>query len=300
MSAMAETLYRHEALPYAGHDEFVELAAGILAAGVRADEPGVLVTSGDRLGDVRDALGPAAEQVSFVDADVAAHNPALMFSVLHEFAAGTAGRRVRGLAEPLSGQRRSSSARAEAELHELLLNTSSCRAWNMWLTCPYDTETFDDDALAAMLACHPSDGRDLSADVTARFHEPLPPRPADAQAFPVDGADLSSIRTVVRTAARMAGLAEERVDGFVCAVNEVITNSIRHGRGPAEFALWSADESLVCEVHDHGRIQDPLAGRLPPALGRTNGRGLWLANHLCDLVQVRAPESGTAVRMYVS
>lgn len=299
MSALAETLYRHEALPYAGHDEFVELAAGFLAAGVRADEPGVLITRRPRLRDVRDALGPDADQVRFVDVDVDGPNPALMFSVLHEFVADHAGRRVRGLGDSVH-EARTSPALAEVELHELLLGTPACRDWNLWLGCSYNTEVLDEDQLAAMLASHPTDGRDLSADAAECFRQPLPPRPADAQTFPIDARDLSSIRAVVRTAAVMSGLSEDRVDGFVCAVNEVVTNSVRHGRGPAEFALWSADDSLVCEVHDRGQIRDPLAGRLPPPLGRTSGRGLWLANHLCDLVQVRGPVSGTSVRLHIS
>ena len=154
-------------------------------------------------------------------------------------------------------------------------------------------------AVSAMRRSHPGDGRDLTNAAAAKFAAPLPPRPSDAETFPIDGADLSSIRAVVRTAARMAGLSEERTDGFVCAVNEVVTNSLRHGRGPAEFALWSSGDSLVCEVHDGGHIQDPFAGRIAPALGETSGRGLWLVNHLCDLVQVRAPRAGTFVRMHI-
>lgn len=299
MSALAEPLYRHEALPYAGHDEFVELAAGFLAAGVRADEPGVLITRGPRLRDVRDALGPDAEQVRFVDVDVHGQNPALMLSILHGFVAEQGGARVRGIGEPVQATH-ATAALAEAKLQELLLGTPACRDWNLWLGCPYDTEVLDDDELAAMWASHPPDGRDLSADAVECFRQPLPPRPGDAQTFPIDARDLSSIRAVVRTAAVMSGLSEDRVDGFVCAVNEVVTNSVRHGRGPAEFALWSAEDSLVCEVHDRGQIRDPLAGRLPPPLGRTSGRGLWLANHLCDLVQVRGPASGTSVRLHIS
>ncbi len=32
----------------------------------------------------------------------------------------------------------------------------------------------------------------------------------------------------------------------------------------------------------------------------TGGRGLWLANRLCDLVQVRSGEQGTVVRLHVT
>jgi len=34
-----------------------------------------------------------------------------------------------------------------------------------------------------------------------------------------------------------------------------------------------------------------------PPLSTEGGRGLWLANQLCDLVQIRSAASGTAVRL---
>jgi anti-sigma regulatory factor (Ser/Thr protein kinase) len=290
--------FRHEAFPYAGEDDFVRMAAEFLGTGVAGGEPGVLVTAGERFAGVRAALGAAAERVRFVDLDVAGHNPALILSVLDDFVGTGGGARVRGLSGPVY-QGRSPAAQAEAELHELMLNTPVCHDWNMWLGCPYDTTRLDEATLRAIRACHPAGGADLTNVVAEKFAAALPPRPADADTFAVDSRDLSAVRTVVRTAATMAGLAEERAEGFVYAVNEVVTNSIRHGAGPAELALWSADGSLVCEVHDGGRIEDVLAGRLAPPVGRIDGRGLWLVNHLCDLVQVRSLRSGTFVRMHI-
>jgi anti-sigma regulatory factor (Ser/Thr protein kinase) len=41
----------------------------------------------------------------------------------------------------------------------------------------------------------------------------------------------------------------------------------------------------------------PSAARSAPPTGRAGGRGLWLVNQLCDLVQVRSPAGGTTVRM---
>lgn len=290
--------YRHDALPYAGHDQFVALAADFLGSGVSLGEAGLLITRRERLDDVRDALGPAADGVRYVDMDGAGHNPALIFSILADFATAHPNGQVRALGEPIYAGR-TPAQRAEAELHEVLLNTAACRGWNMWLGCPYDTEWLDDHGLAQMRLSHPADGRDLENVAAAKFADPLPPRPAGTETFSIDGADLGAIRSVLRTAARMSGLPDERVEAFVCAVNEVVTNSIRHGQGPAEFALWSADDALICEVTDSGRIRDPFAGRVAPALGDTSGRGLWLVNHLCDLVQVRGPSSGTCVRMHI-
>lgn len=290
--------YRHEAMPYSGDDEFVAMASSFLGAGIREDEPGLLFAAASRLAGTREALGELAGEVTFVDVDAVGHNPARMFAALEGFVTANDGRRVRAVDEPLPANR-AAAMWIEAEFHELLLGTGACHDWNLWLGCPFDTAALGDAQQLAMRSSHPSDGRDMGSLVSARFREPLSPRPLDARTFLIDGRDLAVVRAVVRTAARMAGLANQRAEDFVCAVNEVVTNSLCHGRGPADLALWSEDGALVCEVHDQGQIRDPFAGRRPPALGQTSGRGLWLANHLCDLVQIRGPESGTCVRMHI-
>jgi anti-sigma regulatory factor (Ser/Thr protein kinase) len=43
-----------------------------------------------------------------------------------------------------------------------------------------------------------------------------------------------------------------------------------------------------------------LAGRIRPGPDQSSGFGLWLANQLCDLVQVRSLPSGTVVRLHAS
>ena len=50
---------------------------------------------------------------------------------------------------------------------------------------------------------------------------------------------------------------------------------------------------------DIGRIEQALAGRVRPHAGEIGGYGLWLANQLCDLVQVRAFAAGGAVRVHM-
>ena len=81
------------------------------------------------------------------------------------------------------------------------------------------------------------------------------------------------------------------------AVNEILTNSVRHGGGTGVLRIWQDDETLVCEVRDGGRIDDPLADRRRPRPDQTGGRGLWIANQLCDLVQLRSLADGSVVRV---
>ena len=83
------------------------------------------------------------------------------------------------------------------------------------------------------------------------------------------------------------------------AVSEAITNSLRYGGGTADVRIWRTPDDLVCEVRDRGFIADPMAGRLRPTPGQVGGRGLWLINQLCDLVQLRAVPDGQALRLHL-
>jgi anti-sigma regulatory factor (Ser/Thr protein kinase) len=87
---------------------------------------------------------------------------------------------------------------------------------------------------------------------------------------------------------------------LVLAANEIATNSVRHGGGRGAVRMWRHGESVACEVRDSGQIAHPLAGRERPKGGQTSGFGLWLANQLCDLVQIRSVESGSVIRLLVS
>jgi serine/threonine-protein kinase RsbW len=100
--------------------------------------------------------------------------------------------------------------------------------------------------------------------------------------------DLSALRRLVASAAQRAGLSPSRADQLALAANEIATNALVHGGPPAELRIWQRDEEIVCEVADSGRgIKDQRAGQLRPPAGALSGRGLWLARHLCDSVEIR-------------
>jgi hypothetical protein len=69
--------------------------------------------------------------------------------------------------------------------------------------------------------------------------------------------------------------------------------------GSGVFRTWEEGSSLICEVSDTGRIDDPLVGRGNPSVDHGSGFGLWLANQLCDLVQIRSFTTGSVVRLHV-
>jgi anti-sigma regulatory factor (Ser/Thr protein kinase) len=82
-------------------------------------------------------------------------------------------------------------------------------------------------------------------------------------------------------------------------VNELATNTICYGGGAGTLRIWQSDGLFACEVHDRGRITDPLVGRLPPPLTGESGRGLVIVHHVCDLVRVHTDATGTTVRLFM-
>jgi anti-sigma regulatory factor (Ser/Thr protein kinase) len=92
----------------------------------------------------------------------------------------------------------------------------------------------------------------------------------------------------------------DRVEGLTLAVDEVVTNALRHGGGRGVVRACREAGGLLCEVCDSGTITEPLVGRIRPDPQRPEGRGLWIANHFCDLVQIRSSRAGTVVRCHVA
>ncbi|MFE0591781.1 ATP-binding protein [Micromonospora echinospora] len=118
-----------------------------------------------------------------------------------------------------------------------------------------------------------------------------------AEAF--DQAQVTELRHSVTSCAHAAGLSGQRLDDFVLAVNELITNAVRHGGGQGWLRLWRAAGSVLCEVSDHGQgiSAQRLHDRRRPAPDTAGGWGLWLARELSDTMQVETGSAGTTVRI---
>jgi serine/threonine-protein kinase RsbW len=129
--------------------------------------------------------------------------------------------------------------------------------------------------------------------------------PVDATPLLADGFDrgrVTGLRHSFADCAKRAGLAGQRLDDFVLAVNELITNAVRHGGGTGELSLWSVDGMLVCEVCDVGTgiRADRLGNRDRPTPDTAGGWGLWLADQLSDEMVVMTGPAGTTVRISTS
>jgi anti-sigma regulatory factor (Ser/Thr protein kinase) len=301
---MPDTL-RHEAMPYTGHDVFVSTCVALAQDAMTHEQPMLLLAESPKVDDVRTALGPDADYVTFVVTDEHGRNPNRIVTMLEGFQAGGRGRRSLGVNESFSTAR-SRVALAEAQFAESVLNAAALQSWALDVLCLYDTSTVDAAVLSEMRRSHPFvRGEDANPDfrpglADTLFGSALLAGPDDVVGMDVLPDDLAEARLFVRAYAVGQQVAPDRLDDFVMAVNEIMTNSIRHGGGRARLTLWTDDPHLVCQVADSGHITDPLAGRLAPPAAATSGRGLWLANHLCDLVQIRSSAAaGTVVRLFV-
>ena len=309
-AAAPGSAFRHEALLYAGEDEFADRVGGFVREGIDAGEPVLVAVSGPKIDLLRHVLCGAARRVTFLDMDALGANPARLLPVWRTFAEPhlAAGRHIRGVGEPIS-PRRSPAELAECHRHEALLNLAFDGGGAWWLACPYDTSALPAEVIAEARCTHPlvwSDRRgEPSTEYRGRFASaepfdaPLPDPPAAAEATVFTIADLRAVRASLADAARGWGVPEPRVADLILAAGEVAANSVRHGGGGGSLRAWFDAGCAVCEIRDGGFIAQPLAGREPPRAGNAGGYGLWLANQVCDLVQVRSSPEGTAVRLHV-
>jgi anti-sigma regulatory factor (Ser/Thr protein kinase) len=111
--------------------------------------------------------------------------------------------------------------------------------------------------------------------------------------------NLSEVRALAESKARVFGLPEDRIVDFVIAVAEVAGNTVRHARSPGSMEIWLDGGELICEIRDAGVITDPLVGTRPPPPAADGGHGLWLVHQICDQVDLRSDETGTVIRLHM-
>ena len=274
-------------MPYGGAEAFGTTCAGVVRDALNDSSRAIVLAPAARIDDVSDALGADSADVTFVATDQHARNPHRLATLLDGFTAAGEGHCVGVSAPGVSG--RSAAVRQEAEFVEFLLNESPVSDWPLTLCCLYDETSSDDAGELSMRRSHAylrgQDANDafLPGQAGSMFATDLDPAPARAARLDVGSHELLAMRDFVRERAVSDGLDTDRTDDFVLTVNEIVTNSIRHGGGTARLAMWSADGASICEVRDDGWLRDLLAGHFAPPPSATHGRGLWLANHLCDL-----------------
>jgi anti-sigma regulatory factor (Ser/Thr protein kinase) len=310
MAERADTLgtLEHDAFFYANDDEYVAGVLGFVREGLDLDEPVLVAVPDWNLDVLREALTPAeAPRVRLRDMTVAGRNPGrIIGTVLTAFVHEHPGTRVRVVGEPIWAGRTDEEYPACAE-HEALINVALGHA-PAYIQCPYDTSRLPASVLTDATRTHPTlaSGPDRWTSptytdptmVAASFDVGLPPVPADAE-FVVIGPETGAraARVLVHDAGRTHGLDGERLADVRLVAQELAVNTLTHSGGRGLLEVWTADDHLVLQVQDGGRITDPLAGRRPPEPPNV-GHGLFVVHQLADLVRFHRESNSTTVRAY--
>jgi anti-sigma regulatory factor (Ser/Thr protein kinase) len=303
--------FHHEAMFYSGEGEYLAGTVPFLREGLSSEEPMLVAVSAAKRRLIEGELGADATAITFVDMERLGRNPARIIPAWSDFVTANCSERraVRGIGEPIWPGRTGAEV-VECQSHESLLNLAFDGGPPWSLLCPYDADGLDEDVLEAARRTHPHISRRGERHASGAYLEPLggpgpfdPPLPPPAVApeeVVFDAGGMGRVRSLVSGHAAAAGLGPERTADLELAATELATNSIRHGGGEGTIRVWREGDTLICEVSDEGRIDAPLVGRQRPQPQATTGRGLWVVNLVCDLVQIRSRPAGNVVRLHMA
>jgi len=305
--------FEHWACVYRDDQQLLQTAVPFLAGGLEAGEPVLAVTSRANLGLIGAALGERAGEVDYAESAFFGRRPPQRVAAFYRYWARRAGdgggsTRVRILAEPVWAGRSAREVAAWTRM-ESALNVALAPA-SISMVCPYDTSTLDPGIVADALRTHPAQiaGSDLSpsAEFTdpAQFVRscdtgPLAQPPAGAAEFGFDGS-LRGLRRFIASRADAYGVAGDRAEMLILAVSEVGAYLKNQGRGTATVRTWEQPGAVVCDFCQPGTsISDPFLGLRPASLEPGAGDGLWLANQLCDWMEIRPGAEGCTIQLQV-
>ncbi|GAA3974902.1 MEDS domain-containing protein [Streptomyces plumbiresistens] len=288
--------FDHRMTVFGADDDFLATALPFLTEGLAAtnEPPPVAIAAPDKLDLLHHALGPDAKNVALVPhtdwySGSAANAVAQGAGYLAAHAAPTG--RIHLLMEPVWNGRAGRSPRESAEWirYEALANLLFAPFATTAL-CAYDTRTAGPAIIDAARRTHPDTGvYEDPARIAAELDAvPLPPPPADAE--PLARPDAEG----VRRRARARGLAVADAELFAESVTAAAASV-----GPVTSTLlWGEAPSCVCELRTARRVDDPLAGFVPPPTDELEpAQGLWFARQVCAYVDVRDEGAGSTVRL---
>jgi anti-sigma regulatory factor (Ser/Thr protein kinase) len=305
--------FRHEAFFYTGQDEFLAGILSFIRDALWADEPVLVAVDEPKIAAIKASLNGHGntDLVQFAEMGELGKNPACIIPAWREFVDeyGGRGRPIRGVGEPI-WPGRTDAELVECHHHEALLNLAFADMAGFWLICPYDTCALDPAVVAEAHGTHPLISQHGASWESDSYIPPgvgpgllaaeLPEPQTDPAEFEFERGTLRGVRHFVSQHAEQAGLTAERTSDLVLAVSELASNSVLHAGGGGTVRVWREGSELLCEVSDAGWLEEPLIGRERPTADRSCGRGLWLVNRLCDLVQLRSFPDGAVARVHMS
>jgi anti-sigma regulatory factor (Ser/Thr protein kinase) len=291
----------HLAFPYRDTGEYLEHVLAFIGDGLACSEPVFVALPGHLGSQVRAAAGAAGWPLAVADMNELGRNPARITLALGTFAGGHAGQRIRIVTEPL-WPGRTDAETAEVMKHEALVQLAVGAPGA--ILCPYDASRLSPALIDGACRAHPEILEDGHRRPSGGYREgdgalpgaELTAPPATAE-FIDYRSRLHPVRALVGRYAARAGLAAESCADLILAVSEVTANTLAHTAGGGTAHIWTSGREVICQVHDGGWITDPMAGRKRPPPD-SDGQGLWVVNHLCDLVETRSGPAGTTTRLH--
>jgi anti-sigma regulatory factor (Ser/Thr protein kinase) len=296
---------RHNAFLYESEDEYLARAVPFLRAALEAGEGAIVAHTGSTIPLMREALGPDAGQVTFVDVSSAYTRPAHTLAAYHRVYAAQLRRtpRVRAVADVQFGP-----DPGEWDLwtgYEAVFNRCFAHL-PVWVLCSYNANGTPDPIIDGVWRTHPEVVDRTDWTTSRRFEAPerllraITPAPA---ALP----QLRSLRCAPRPERireclapelLAAGLSEARTLDALLAISEIANNAIQHGGGITDLATGIVDGRFVCQITDRGAgFDDPAAGYLAPGGGA--GNGLWVVRQLTWRLEFLHGAGGFTARIWV-
>ncbi len=301
----------HDALFYNSDEDFVAALVPFVRDGLRRGQAVTAAVTLANIALLRDALGADAAAVSFIDRDEWYKRPASTVAGWQRLLADAIARghlymRLIGEVGFGADERHPTWTRYEAALNQVFAQAPA------WIVCPYDTRALPAALLGDARRTHPTvmshpERRDSDCYLPTEHFlrtvpEPMPPvsgPPALTMELKDDVAVARHSLATLMSAYGWSGL--HRGDDLMLAMSEIAANSIRHGQAPCYLRIWVHERTVTCEVRDNGAGPgDPLLGYRPPAQELTGGRGLWIAQQLCDALAINHCDATTVVRFAVT
>ncbi len=268
-------------------------------------EPVLVALPGAHLAHAREALGDVIGDARLQDVEQVGRNPGRLLSMIEEWVASHGGQ-ARVVSEVVWPGRSRAEA-VEALRHEALVNQALAGSGATVMT-PFDAEHLDPDILAGVEMTYPSvveggrrrAGTSYTDPLSTAFGElwPLEAPTGPVSEHPLDGS-LVELRRAIAEDPVLGSLSAERRSDLVFAINEAASNAVRHGNETCMTRIWHDGDEVVTEVSTRSGIPDVMVGRRRPAADALRGRGMWLINQVCDLVELRSGTSGTTLRMHM-
>ena len=299
------TALRHNALVYESKDEYLARAVPFLKAGIEAGEGAVVAHTKPGLAMMREALGPEAVRVTFVDVSGAYTRPARTLAAYHKI-----------YVEQL---RKTPALRAVADVqfgpdpnewdlwtgYEAVFNRSFGHL-PVWVLCSYDANGTPDPIIEGVWQTHPEVVADDSWNSSDRYQDPdqLLRRITPATA-PLTGLrpipfrrGAEELREQLARELAADKISEAQSLDLLLAATEIANNAVQHGGGIQEVRVGRARGRFVCEIVDRGHgFDDPAAGYLAPREGI--GAGLWVARQLTWQIEFFHSPTGFTTRIWL-